>query len=521
MRSIQQENSEPENIAIGQVSKKLRYLQRHSQYVSEIERVLKELRLTVSLIAEAKQSKINESLGVSKQEVLVYYQGIFLTLVHQIKDKVVQLLNLMTEEGIPDKPTEEKDVSVSVLLRNKEEVIRKIGIEAEVREWEQENPTSKIAVALRKRTPYHHRVSGLQRNPDFLNLGFTDLAIHPEFQEKLSEYGKQQIEKMRAESTARLFADAETKAKNTLVAIEENIEKVSLALVHYFKLPVAEEEATQIIDGYTKMLEGFDVNNVSSLEKVSEHHKRFLETFITDVDKELPGVIEAVYLVGSLSRGEYEEDYSDVNLYIILSGDKLPEEIVEVEKVQKLTPHSRNLDIKFFSKRGFQSEKSRKYRMIVQADGVLLYGTDLVRGEKMPNAGLFMSLTLNEDILNVIDEAEKWMQENPDATALEISRRSRKIAKRILDFFYGVVVSNKPQYTSSRAERIVRMNEMYPQNRETIETLVGVSRYGVGELESFKNLLEGFRPKAEKILAHMLEVKKGIDSQETRTNQEK
>lgn len=44
-RSLQKENSEPENIAIGQISKELRFLQRQSEYASEIERVLKELRL--------------------------------------------------------------------------------------------------------------------------------------------------------------------------------------------------------------------------------------------------------------------------------------------------------------------------------------------------------------------------------------------------------------------------------------------------------------------------------------------
>ena len=37
-RSLQEENKEPENITIGQVSKKLRFFQRQSEYVSEIER---------------------------------------------------------------------------------------------------------------------------------------------------------------------------------------------------------------------------------------------------------------------------------------------------------------------------------------------------------------------------------------------------------------------------------------------------------------------------------------------------
>ena len=38
LRSIQKANSEPKHIAVGQVSKELRFLQRQSEYVDEIER---------------------------------------------------------------------------------------------------------------------------------------------------------------------------------------------------------------------------------------------------------------------------------------------------------------------------------------------------------------------------------------------------------------------------------------------------------------------------------------------------
>ena len=114
-RSLQKENGEPENIAIGQISKELRFLQRQSEYASEIERVLKELRLTVSLIKESKNR--DPIAGMSRQEILAYYQGVFFALVHQIKDKLVQLVYLITEEVVPEKPAIEKDVSVSDLLR--------------------------------------------------------------------------------------------------------------------------------------------------------------------------------------------------------------------------------------------------------------------------------------------------------------------------------------------------------------------------------------------------------------------
>src|SRR3989344_8847961 len=71
-RSKQKEIGEPENIALDQISKELRFLQRHSEYINEIERVLKELRLTKFLIKECKTGGV--LVGVSRQELLAYHQ---------------------------------------------------------------------------------------------------------------------------------------------------------------------------------------------------------------------------------------------------------------------------------------------------------------------------------------------------------------------------------------------------------------------------------------------------------------
>lgn len=416
----------------------------------------------------------------------------------------MQLVHLITEEAIPEKPAMENDISVSDLLRKKTKQLQTIGIEEDIKQWEQDNTSSKIAVALRKRTHHHHRISGLRYVKDYLNLGLTDIAAQSSFRDQLTDYGKEQMDKMRVESTERLFSSAASKVGDTLNEIEGNMERISAALVTHFKLPISQEEVATIVNEYSKMLSSFDVTNRCSADKIPEPYKSMLNDLVSKVQTHYKEVV-AIYLVGSLGRGEYEEGYSDVNVYIILDADD--------ERGQAMREDFM-FSLRVFSKAEFLAKSSKKYRVISKADGILLFGEDLLKDEK-PKASLLLAFTLNEDILEIMDGAIQWMNENPKATPLDISKKSRRLAKRFIDFIYGVVMSNKPQYTSSRSKRVERINEMYPENQTMLETLMGVSRYGVGEFESFKNMVEGFRPKAEMNLKKMQEVRTHIERQDT------
>lgn len=499
LRDYRKENGEPENIALGQVSKELKFLQRQSQYVLEIDRVLKELRLTVSLIKSCRSCEVPD--GFSRQGLLVYYQGIFLTLVHQIKDKLTQLVNLMTEETIPQKPTNDNKISVSKLLNRKEKEIQNIGIKEEIGQWDDENPNGGIAVVLRKRTFHHHKISGLRYNEDFSNLDFTDIATQPSFQQSLTDYGKEHIAKMRAESSERLFSGALSDADNTLKEIEANIEKIAGELVRFFNLPISEEDAVKIVNEQSAIHDSFGVTNRCSIDKVPEPHKSILNDLERRTCEEGKGRITSIYLVGSLGRGEYEEGYSDTNLFVIFDEDDIP--IASLREDDKLS-------LRAFTKTYFLSEQGKKYRIIAKADGILLSGTDYIKDEKLPKAGMFLALILNDDIIEILDETRQWIDKNPTASPLTISIRSRRLAKRLIDFIYGVVMANKPQYTPSRKERVEKILEMYPENKKMIETLMGITRYGVGESESFQNIIDGFRSNAEANLKKMRDVAEGI-----------
>jgi predicted nucleotidyltransferase len=279
------------------------------------------------------------------------------------------------------------------------------------------------------------------------------------------------------------------------------VEKISAALVGYFKLPVSSEEANKIIAEQSNILSSFDVVNRSSVDKIPASLKKLLDALIVKIREDYKDDVAAVYLVGSLGRGEYEEGYSDINVYVIYNIDEPSPQVLKENSW---------VSLRVFTKAEFLSEQSKKYRVIAKADGVLLYGNDLVKDEKLPKAGLFLALILNDDILETLDEAKRWMEGNPTASPMQISRKSRRLAKRLIDFVYGVVMGNKPHYTASRKERVEKILEAYPENKDVIETLMGISRHGVGELESFKNTIEGFRPRAEENLKKMREVEAAL-----------
>lgn len=509
MRALKKENTEPENLAIGQVSKELRFLQRHSEYISEIDRILRELRLTLTLIRTVAKNSLHEEIGVTRHDMVIYFQGVFLNLVHQTKDRIVQLVHLITENEIPMKPTKEKDISVSQLLKNKKETLEKIGIYSEIADWDQDNSVGAIPVALRKRTDYHHRISSLRYNSDYLNLGFTEIASTPQFQESLSDYGKKRVEKMKQDSTKNLLSDAENKAEHTLKTIENNIETISGKLIKYFDIPVDQQEVANIVNENSQMDDSFKVKNFSSFHKIPEYHKKKLEQFISEVKNKFAEIIKTIYLVGSLGRDDYEETFSDINIYVVFEDAKYSRDNMEL--VLNAIPYGQELDLRMFNTTHFLAPTAKKYRFIVKADGLLLLGEDLLAQERLPNAGLLTSFILNEDIIDDLNRALKWIENNPEATPMAISKKSRKTAKRIIDFLYGIVMSNKPQYTSSRNERVAKMKEAHPENEETIDTIVGVSKYGVGEVESYKNLIEGFRHIAEKNIDKMSKVKKALE----------
>ena len=160
LASIEQTTKEPENYVLERISHQALFLQKRSRYAQEVDRVIDELRITVSLMEHIPGKFQVQDLSAKEENLLLYFQGIFFDLIHQVKDKLLQLVYLLTFDTVPDTPYEEKDVTLSDLLRRRHETLKAYDLEHLLRVWSQDS-SSGIGVVLRKRTIYHHGVSSL------------------------------------------------------------------------------------------------------------------------------------------------------------------------------------------------------------------------------------------------------------------------------------------------------------------------------------------------------------------------
>ena len=220
--------------------------QRRWEYACDISRTIEQLKLTVILMENLPTTDVLQKYEKNQEELILYYQGVLLDLVHQLKNKIFQLVNLLTQKDTVMNPKKEHDVSLSDLIKKKGEVIGKIGIKDLLEAWsEDESFKGPIGVVLQKRSIHHHRVSTLHYNYPFQKIKFLR-TVDSNFQEMLSDYGKKEVGRLTQVEFEEYKKDALRKMRNSMSEIQTNIEKVAESLLAYFQFPTSLEEIKKL-----------------------------------------------------------------------------------------------------------------------------------------------------------------------------------------------------------------------------------------------------------------------------------
>ena len=494
---IKHESEEARYSAIGRQTFGYIVVNKRHVYASEIKRVLNELHLTHALLAEVKELKKTRKSQYEPEEIISYYDGIFLDLVHQLKDKVLRLIDYMAANEVRKKPYDEpENIKVTKLISKHSEVVDKIGIKALIEQWGQD--TSVIGIVLRRRTQHHHFQSKLQSDKNFMDTKTSKFVLSNI--ERLTDYGKQRMSELETDAYAKYRDNIVDKQALTLANIESNLEQLADNLLKHYSLPTEDEQKVQIVNDYTAFLSSLDIKNDANISKLQPEIKILFGESLKAIKKDAPA-FKSIYLTGSVGRGEFIVGSSDLNLYMITEGQTL-----EFDSELPFTLH-------VISEEDFLSDKHQKDRFIIWSDGVLLEGHEYkFKTDDFPKPGTLLALLLNKGYAEKLKKFKDEVIKLVNPTNVELRLYALKIAKIEMDYDFGVAMSNKPFYSASRKAKIAHVKQVFPGHTRT-NILEQIYDGANVKHEDFVVLIDAFLESAKSTYPKMLAVKESIDKE--------
>lgn len=505
LMNIQKEMDEPGYTPIDRITRNRWVVQRRQEYCSDIERVLDEAKLTIHLQLEVqKEIKVREKM-YQPEEIISYYNGVFLEQVHQLKDKLFRMVSFLLLEPETAQENQKKDpkkLDYKPFLDKNKEILTKAGIFELLSQWGSGN----LAKALDKRTSHHHRVSTLRLNSDFQNIKMSRMMLNPLTSNQLSEYGKKRMAEIGEESYKKWRKELVDKQQEIIDEIEQNIEQISEKLITNFKVPATPIESAPIINRYMEFLASMDIHNETSMGKIPTDLKPLIDGFLEIAEKEIGGTLHlpySVYLVGSCARGEFIPGSSDINLYFIVDADTNT----------NLSKSNPLLTLTFLSKKQFLSDAHKKDRFICWSDGVLIHGEGYKMDKKdFPKPGTLLCLLLNRGFIGKLEQIRKEVTSLTKPDAVTLRQYSLKMVKIMLDFDFGVAMANRPFYTASRKGKIAYTKESWPKERRTT-TFEQIYYKGIIRQSDFPMIIDTFLENAKKNYQKLLDVEAEISKE--------
>ncbi|HMH70144.1 MAG TPA: hypothetical protein VK502_02000 [Candidatus Saccharimonadales bacterium] len=430
---------------------------RHS-YAGELERVLDELKLTAELLSGVGEKHNGKHKVHEPEELISYYNGVFLDAVHQAKDKLMRLIDyLAAEDGPRKRPFDEaKKVGVSSIRKKHGVILKESGIDELVGDWEENDKA--IGVALRKRTKHHHFLSQLQLTDDYQKLRMSRTMLKPTTLEQLNEDGKKRMVELGEKSFKKYRDDVVAKVDTCIEKIEVSLDAIAEKLITYYKVPTDPAELAQIGVEYMDFLSSLNIKNETNISKLQSEVKDQVINTTSSMIQEMSDEVVSVYLAGSAARGEFIPGTSDLNLYIITHG-------------YTRIFDSSHLPVTMYviSEKDLYDDKHKKDRFILWSDGVLMHGKKQEFGSKeFPKPGTMLTMLLNRGAIEKMEAWQKEIEALKDPDRLTLRLYSLKVARTMMDYAFGVAMSNKPFYSASRKKKIAHIKEVFPMDRQIL-----------------------------------------------------
>lgn len=446
------------------------YLRWHTatMYVSDIERIMQELKLSLSLVSNIPDDEFLASHSINSEDYIMYHQGYFLDLVHQLKDKICQLTKALITYDYSSNHEKQADLAKIVKNTTAQRIPNLLKF---LKEWNADDPEQKgfISIALKKRTLYHHFKNPLSGIQSYFQAKTNRFLLSPSFKPHLSEYGKQMIAQRSIQNLQSWQSETIKKMSGTLKAIEENIENISNSLITYYRLPHTAALGKKIIARYVNLDKSLEVPDSNyRIETIKQPFRKILEMLSNVLLLALGEEFVALYVTGSIPRGDFNFGLSDVNFVIILKSNN-PQLKALVKKITDAPANEFKIpiDTKIISQAEFMSPQHAKERFICRTDGLLLSGINLLNKEKDQKICFKLAWMLNKDYKDYLTSLKSVLEDasNPLSNR-DLTLMARELGKRTYRLCFSQVIGNNLKYTSYPQKMRQLNNFYYPQNRQ-------------------------------------------------------
>lgn len=515
MINLKGEIRQPHNEAMGNIARGYPRWQTASSYLYDIERILLEMKMARSFLDQLPDDSFYETHAINAEDYIMYHNGFFLDLVHQLKDKATQMINAIVNPDEKYSSKTESGVKLSKVLNN-ERVKRIPGLAEALGEWDDSSHKGPIAIALKKRTNYHHFKNPLTGTESYYQTKAQRTLLKPDMLVHLSEYGRQMIGAKQKETLGTWHEEAKEKMRKTSEAIDKNLEAVSKAILDYYRFPKADElEGKRVLMRYLPMLEAIrtvaNTKTIADIEPISAEMLRRLTQLLQEV---LGEDFLALYVTGSMARGDFNFGLSDVNIVIVIKRET---EVSKEEMRAHLEAPAKKwgipTDIQFYLESEFMGEGNERIRFICKTDGIQIFGSDLLKYEPLPNKSYRLVWMLNKDFKEKLAKHREWIEAQPsiDPSSRQAALVARDLAKRAYRMAFGQVIGNHTVYATSFKDMRHLFLFYTPENRRFIDMTYRVTqKYPWADKDALIAMVDAYERNLMPLYDRVNEVANGI-----------
>lgn len=215
---------------------------------------------------------------------------------------------------------------------------------------------------------------------------------------------------------------------------------------------------------------------LSSLDRIHPHWQPLLTGLIQAAQNYFGEDLRAVYLLGSVGRGQEEEGYSDVDLELVIT--RSPDELERgwAESLSKQTliewPTLLKIDLDLLFIDTLLRPDQQRLRFIFATDAVLLWGNPLRLPTETWSPGPKLAWLLNSHYHWARQEIFRCLQQpNPEeiANPRHVAECIHWIAKQALRLGLGLAMCEQPIYTNRVADMPALAGQVLPELKTTME----------------------------------------------------